>query len=106
MGADGGRDDPIGGAAGIVSDAHLRSAFAAVAGDVQVRPVSFAKVSSGWRRRYRRRRLVLAVLVALVFGLADLVGLWMLNNTESGPGVIFSDRGSTSQQHAPRPAWP
>jgi hypothetical protein len=41
-------------------------------------------------RRERRRRLVLAVLITLVFTLATLIGLWVLNQAPSHPGMIFS----------------
>lgn len=97
--------DGVGG--GPVIEDHLRAAFAAVAADVQVEPVSIRKVSGGWRRRYRRRRCILAVLAAIVFGVVDVIGLWALNSTESRPGPIFSDHhGSVSGPGVPVLEWP
>ncbi|MFC4501787.1 MULTISPECIES: hypothetical protein [Streptomyces] len=46
-----------------------------------------------WLRRERRRRLVLVVLIAVVFALATLIGLWVLNQAPAHPGVIFSGAG-------------
>lgn len=36
---------------------------------------------------------VLAVLIAVVFTLATLIGLWVLNQAPADPGVIFSGAG-------------
>jgi hypothetical protein len=45
----------------------------------------------------RQRFVVLAVLITVVFTLATLIGLWVLNQAPSRPGVIFDDRGTTSE---------
>jgi hypothetical protein len=84
MSASGGPGHPV-------SDDTLREALAAVAHEVKVEPASYREVSAGWRRRYRRRRITLAILATVVFGLADAVGLWALNTADPTPGVIFSD---------------
>lgn len=49
-----------------------------------------------WPRRERRRRLVLAVLIAVVFTLATLIHLWVLYQTPTHPGVIFSGAQATA----------
>jgi hypothetical protein len=90
-----------------VSDESVRAAFAAVAGEVHVAPDAYRTASTAWRRRYRRRRLTLAVLAAVVFALADVIGLWALNSADPTPGVIFSDPAAPdSQIPSPRIAWP
>jgi hypothetical protein len=74
------------------SVAHqLRDAFGAVAAEIDADPTTYPRVSAGWRRRYRRRRIVLATLAAIVFVAADAVGLWALNQADPNTHVIFSD---------------
>jgi hypothetical protein len=76
------------------TDDRLRDALQALASGVpqkQQAPEDYRTASSGWRRRERRRRLILAVLVGLVLVLADVVGLWALNRTDPDGHVIFSD---------------
>ncbi|MEJ3653452.1 hypothetical protein WEH80_10750 [Actinomycetes bacterium KLBMP 9759] len=85
---------PTGGPPGPLTDESLRSAFSALADGVHVRDdQSYARVSAGWKDRYRRRRLTVAVLATIVFAAVDVVGLWALNSAESIPQVIFSDTG-------------
>ncbi|GHH60024.1 hypothetical protein GCM10018775_72280 [Streptomyces umbrinus] len=57
-------------------------------------PDAYRTARGAWLRRERRRRLVLAVLIAVVFTLATLIGLWVLNQAPSEPGVIFSGTGN------------
>ncbi|GAA2279988.1 hypothetical protein GCM10010234_15980 [Streptomyces hawaiiensis] len=64
--------------------------MAALAGGVRAAPDAYRTARGEWLRRERRRRLVLAVLVTVVFALATLIGLWVLNEAPSSPGVIFS----------------
>jgi hypothetical protein len=73
------------------TDERLREAFGALAAGVQVDPGAYRRASAGWRRRYRRRRLVLAILAAVVFAAADAVGLWALGQADPNTHVIFSD---------------
>lgn len=68
----------------------LREALGTLAGGVQAAPDAYRTARGDWLRRERRRRLVLAVLIAVVFTLATLIGLWVLNQAPSDPGVIFS----------------
>jgi len=79
---------------GQITDESLRSALGALADGVQVPPdESYVAISAGWKRRYRRRRLTVAILATVVFGVVDVVGLWALNSAEPVPQVIFSDTG-------------
>ncbi|MFC9886579.1 hypothetical protein ACFW3A_13215 [Streptomyces pilosus] len=76
------------------TERELRDALRALAGGVLPDPDAYRTARGEWLRRERRRRLVLAVLVAVVFTLATLIGLWVLNQAPSNPGVIFSGTGA------------
>jgi hypothetical protein len=76
------------------TERELREALEALAGGVLPAPDAYRTARGEWLRRERRRRLVLAVLIAVVFALATLIGLWVLNQAPSDPGVIFSGAGS------------
>jgi hypothetical protein len=58
-----------------------------------VRPSApaYPRLSATWRWRERKRRLILAILTALVFTAADAVGLWALNHANAQSHVIFSN---------------
>jgi hypothetical protein len=83
------------------TERELQEALAALADGVRAAPDAYRTARGEWLRRERRRRLVLAVLVTVVFALATLIGLWVLNQTPSNPGVIFSGTGDTTS-HASR----
>lgn len=76
------------------TERELREALEALAGGVQAAPDAYRTARGDWLRRERRRRLVLAVLIAVVFTLATLIGLWVLNQAPADPGVIFSGAGN------------
>ncbi|WP_030858475.1 hypothetical protein [Streptomyces sp. NRRL S-37] len=78
------------------TERELRDALQALAGGVLPDPDAYRTARGAWLRRERRRRLVLAVLVAVVFALATLIGLWVLNQAPSDPGVIFSGDGAAA----------
>jgi hypothetical protein len=86
---------PSRGAGADRTERELREALAALAGGVQAAPDAYRTARGEWLRRERRRRLVLGVLIAVVFTLATLIGLWVLNRTPTDPGVIFSGTGTT-----------
>jgi hypothetical protein len=77
------------------TEQELREALEALAGGVRAAPDAYRTARGEWVRRERRRRLVLAVLIAVVFTLATLIGLWVLNQAPSEPGVIFSGIGNS-----------
>ncbi|MFD0007809.1 hypothetical protein ACFVJ4_36095 [Streptomyces sp. NPDC127178] len=85
------------------TEQQLREALSALAGGVQAAPDAYRTARGEWLRRERRRRLVLAVLIAVVFALATLIGLWVLNRAPAEPGVIFSGTGSPAAGSLPRP---
>ncbi|MFC5214958.1 hypothetical protein [Streptomyces coerulescens] len=86
------------------TERELREALAALAGGVpDATPDAYRTARGEWLRRERRRRLVLAVLVTVVFALATLIGLWVLNRAPAEPGVIFSGAGSPAAASLPRP---
>lgn len=81
------------------TEEQLREALEALAGQVRpARPASdaYRTARGDWLRRERRRRMILAVLVTVVFTLAVVIGLWVLNQAPSADGPIFNDaaRGS------------
>jgi ferric-dicitrate binding protein FerR (iron transport regulator) len=85
------------------TEQELQEALAALAGGVHAAPDAYRTARGDWLRRERRRRLVLAVLIAVVFALATLIGLWVLNQTPAHPGVIFSNTGTGTAASLPRP---
>ncbi|MFI0774119.1 hypothetical protein [Streptomyces sp. NPDC021212] len=85
---------------------QLSEALGALAQGVSPTPGAYRAARGDWRRRERRRRLVLAVLITVVFTLATLIGLWVLNHTPSKPGVIFNDTDATGQHQPARHAGP
>ncbi|MFJ9603150.1 hypothetical protein [Streptomyces althioticus] len=87
------------------TERELADALHALAGGVLPDPDAYRTARGEWLRRERRRRLVLAVLVAVVFALATLIGLWVLNQAPSEPGVIFSGDGAAAADgpSLPRP---
>ncbi|KND44892.1 MULTISPECIES: hypothetical protein [Streptomyces] len=83
------------------TERELAEALAALAGGVHAAPDAYRTARGDWLRRERHRRLVLAVLVLVVFTLATLLGLWVLNQAPSGSGVIFSGVGGTTAGAGP-----
>lgn len=83
------------------TDHRLRDALQAFADGVPSASEDYRRASAGWRRRYRRRRLVLAILSAFVFLAADAIGLWALNQADPDVHVIFSDPNPPPNTQAP-----
>jgi hypothetical protein len=84
---------------------RLREALDTLAGQVHPAPDAFRQAQAEWWRRERRRRLILAILIAVVFAIADLIGLWALNQARDGTHIIFNDPAGV-QSHDPKPAAP
>jgi hypothetical protein len=78
------------------TEKELSEALEALAGGVRAAPDAYRSARGEWLRRERRRRLVLAVMIAVVFTLATLIGLWVLNQAPSDPHVIFSGAPGTA----------
>ena len=83
------------------TERELQEALAALAGGVHAAPDAYRTARGEWLRRERRRRVVLAVLITVVFALATLIGLWVLNQIPSDPGVIFSGTGPAAAAAGP-----
>ncbi|MFF0445198.1 hypothetical protein ACFYT4_02060 [Streptomyces sp. NPDC004609] len=88
------------------TEERLREAMEALAGQVHAAPDAYRTAQGEWRRRERRRRLILSVLVAVVFTLATLAGLWVLNSAPAGSGGIFNDDRTTAPTTPAVPAPP
>ncbi|MBC7267987.1 MAG: hypothetical protein H5T76_04580 [Streptomyces sp.] len=78
------------------TEQELQESLAALADAVHAPPDAYRTARGEWLRRERRRRVILTVLVAVVFAVAVLIGLWVLNRAPSEPGVIFSGTGTGS----------
>lgn len=80
-------------------DQCLRDALAALADEAQRDPDAGHRVVDRWRRRERKRRLIIATLMAVIFTAADAIGLWALNQADPNSHIIFSD--THTEQHHP-----
>jgi len=74
----------------------LRSTLQAVVAEVQPTPDAYRRAHNTWRHRERRRRFVLAIVVAVVFSLSVLAGLLVLNHAAPAQHSIFN----TPVQHS------
>ncbi|MCW6004901.1 hypothetical protein K1W54_09945 [Micromonospora sp. CPCC 205371] len=83
------------------TEERLRETLDAFAAQVDAAPPAYGPAHAQWRRRERRRRLILAVLIAIVFAVADLIGLWALNQTQDRTPVIFDDRTRINEPVSP-----
>lgn len=81
------------------AEARLRDALSARAEQVQNEPPGYRQVSAAWTRRERKRRMILAILVAAIFAAADAVGLWALNQANPESHVIFSTPTAPAPSH-------
>lgn len=82
------------------TEEQLQKALEALAEGVHPAPAAYRAARGDWLRRERRRRVILAALITVLFTLATLIGLWVLNQAPSKPGVTFDDAVPT-QQHRP-----
>ena len=67
----------------------LREALDVIAGAVTAPPGAYRSARREWLRRERRRKVVLTVVIAVVFAVATLVGLWVLNDSSSHPHPVY-----------------
>lgn len=81
------------------TEKQLQDALEALAGEVHAAPDAYRTARGDWLRRERKRRLVLAVLIAVIFALAILIGLWVLNQAPSQPGAIFNHAATVTSPH-------
>ncbi|MDQ1013067.1 ferric-dicitrate binding protein FerR (iron transport regulator) [Streptomyces sp. V4I23] len=91
---------------GAGTEKQLREALETLALQVQPDSEAYRTARRAWHRRERRRRLVLAVLATVVFALAVLIGLWVLNQTPSGSSVVFNGTHAPLASAPPAPHAP
>jgi hypothetical protein len=70
---------------------RLEEMLRTVAEDVQTSPDAYRKVQSRWRRRERRRRLIVALLATGVIVTANGIALWTLNDASPDQHIIFTE---------------
>lgn len=88
------------------TEERLRETFDALAAQIEIDPDAYARAQAEWRRRERRRRLLVVILAVLTIALADVAGLWALNQARSGSPVVF-DGPAPARLDAPHePATP
>ncbi len=88
------------------AEERLRDVLDTLAGQVSASPEAYGRAQAEWRRRERRRRTVVIALASVLIAVADVVGLWALNNARSGAPVVFDGPPPAKvQQHDP-PASP
>jgi len=85
------------------TEEQLRRTLETLAAGIDAAPPEYRRARAQWRSRERRRRLILAILIAVVFAVTDGIGLWALNQAPQSPSVIFEDpAGITSPAPADR----
>jgi hypothetical protein len=71
------------------AEERLRDVLGTLADQVSASPEAYRRAEAEWRRRERRRRTVVIALASVLIAVADVVGLWALNNARSGAPVVF-----------------
>jgi hypothetical protein len=71
------------------TEQQLSQAIAAFADNIHPAADAYCNAQREWHRRERRRRMILATLIMVVFASATLLGLWVLNQTSAAPHSIF-----------------
>ncbi|MGI5241788.1 hypothetical protein [Dactylosporangium sp. CA-139066] len=84
-----------------IAEEQLRDVFDALATSIHGASDRYPAALADWRRRERRRRIVLAILAAVIFAVADIIGLWALSRADVNIHIIFDDRPGSSTE-APR----
>lgn len=79
------------------TEQQLSAAIAAFADTIRPAADAFRNAQREWHRRERRRRMILAMLIMVVFASATLIGLWVLNQTSAAPHSVFGGAVSASR---------
>jgi hypothetical protein len=85
------------------SDELLRDVLSSWADSVPVSPDAYHSVRAEWVRRQRRRRRLGVLTATVLVALADIVGLWALNNMDADDTMMFDDRPPSQQQEPSTP---
>ncbi|UWZ34279.1 hypothetical protein Drose_23915 [Dactylosporangium roseum] len=80
------------------AEEQLRDVFDALVTSVHGTPDRYPAALADWRRRERRRRIVLPILAAVIFALANILGLWALSRADVNTHIIFNDRPGNSTE--------
>lgn len=67
----------------------LREALDMIADAMIAPPGAYRSARREWQRRERRRKMVLTAVIVIVFAVATLVGLWVLNDSSSHPHPVY-----------------
>jgi hypothetical protein len=70
---------------------RLEAALRTVASGVTTSPGAYREVQSRWRRKERRRRLIVAALATAVVLATNGIALWALNDASPDQHIIFTD---------------
>ncbi|NGY64701.1 hypothetical protein G7043_37895 [Lentzea sp. NEAU-D13] len=73
------------------SEQRLEEALRDVAFTVTASPGAYREVRSRWRRKERRRRLIVAALATAVVLATNGIALWALNDASPDQHIIFTD---------------
>lgn len=73
------------------SEQRLEEALRGVASEVTVSPDAYRSVRTRWRRKERRRRLIVAALATAVVLATNGIALWALNDASPDQHIIFTD---------------
>lgn len=88
----------------IDTEDRLRDAFEAFAAEVNPAPDAYRRARNSWLRSEQRRRLILAIVIAVVFSLSVLIGIWVLNHASPTQHIIFNNTGSVGKVDHPADA--
>lgn len=70
---------------------RLEEALRGVASGVTTSPGAYREVRTRWRRKERRRRLIVAALATAVVLATNGIALWALNDASPDQHIIFTD---------------
>lgn len=85
------------------SDQAVRDALDAIADQVHVSPGAYHTVRAEWLRRQRRRKRLGVLVAILLVVIADVIGVWALNRTDTSAPVIFEQQAPVSPGPSPPP---
>jgi hypothetical protein len=70
---------------------RLEDALSTLAAGVTTSPDAYREVRTRWRRKERRRRLIVAALATAVVLATNGIALWALSDARPDQHIIFTD---------------